>query len=98
MLGLRALYFALAEAMTQFAYLGAGLGLVLVFIGAKMLLALAGTHVPVEATLVVVVGTVGAAVVASVCRGRGEAKASVARDDGMQPRRRQQGDDGVFLV
>ena len=37
-LGLRALYFLLAAFMKKFVYLGAGLGIVLVFIGVKMLL------------------------------------------------------------
>ncbi len=37
-LGLRALYFLLAGLMHKFRYLGFGLGLVLVFVGAKMLL------------------------------------------------------------
>jgi tellurite resistance protein TerC len=37
-LGLRALYFLLAGLMHKFQYLGFGLGLVLVFVGAKMLL------------------------------------------------------------
>ncbi len=36
-LGLRSLYFLLASVMNRFVYLGTGLGLVLVFIGAKML-------------------------------------------------------------
>jgi tellurite resistance protein TerC len=36
-LGLRSLYFLLASVMNRFAYLGTGLGLVLAFIGAKML-------------------------------------------------------------
>jgi tellurite resistance protein TerC len=36
-LGLRSLYFLLASVMNRFAYLGTGLGLVLIFIGAKML-------------------------------------------------------------
>lgn len=37
-LGLRALYFVLAAAIDRFVYLGTGLGVVLMFIGAKMLL------------------------------------------------------------
>lgn len=37
-LGLRALYFLLAGAMTQFRYLKAGISIVLVFVGGKMLL------------------------------------------------------------
>ncbi len=67
-LGLRALYFALAAAMTEFAYLGAGLGVILIFIGAKLLLGTVDVHVPVETTLLVVIGVVGVAVVASLWR------------------------------
>jgi tellurite resistance protein TerC len=36
-LGLRSLYFLLAAVITRFSYLGTGLGIVLIFIGAKML-------------------------------------------------------------
>jgi tellurite resistance protein TerC len=53
MLGLRALYFALAGMMGKFHYLGAGLSLVLVFVGAKMLLA--GIYkVPIVVSLAVI--------------------------------------------
>ena len=37
-LGLRSMYFLLAAVINRFAYLGTGLGIVLIFIGAKMLL------------------------------------------------------------
>ncbi|MEA2693121.1 MAG: tellurite resistance protein TerC, partial [Acidobacteriota bacterium] len=52
-LGLRALYFLLAGLMTQFHYLGYGLGLVLAFVGAKMLLQ-PWIAIPVEGSLAVV--------------------------------------------
>ena len=53
MLGLRALYFALAGMMGKFHYLRAGLSLVLVFVGAKMLLA--GIYkVPILVSLAVI--------------------------------------------
>ena len=60
-LGLRALFFALAAAMTRMAYLGTALGLILLFIGAKLLLALASVHVSLELTLGVVLGTLALA-------------------------------------
>lgn len=70
-LGLRALYFALAAAMTQFSYLGPALGLILCFIGGKMLLGSFGAiHVGVETTLLVVLATVAVAVVLSIVRPR----------------------------
>jgi tellurite resistance protein TerC len=66
-LGLRALYFALAGMMGRFRYLTVGLSLVLVFVGAKMLLA--GTFkLPIVASLVVVAVLLGASVVASLLR------------------------------
>ena len=37
-LGLRSMYFFLAAVVSRFAYLGTGLGIVLVFIGIKMLI------------------------------------------------------------
>jgi tellurite resistance protein TerC len=52
-LGLRALYFLLAGLMHKFVYLSYGLGLVLVFVGAKMLLD-RWVHIPVEWSLGVV--------------------------------------------
>lgn len=48
-LGLRALYFCLAAAMHMFHYLPLALSFILIFIGAKMLLAfLFGVHISVE--------------------------------------------------
>ncbi|EGD74270.1 integral membrane protein TerC [Salpingoeca rosetta] len=67
-LGLRALYFALAAAMTKFRYLGPGLGIILLFIGAKLLLVMVDVHVSVEATLLVVLGTLAAAILLSLAR------------------------------
>jgi predicted tellurium resistance membrane protein TerC len=69
-LGLRALYFALAAAMTQFVYLGTALGAILVFIGLKLLGGLAGMHVSIEVTLCAVLGTLGAGVVLSLIKAR----------------------------
>eukprot|EP00053_Salpingoeca_punica_P005114 m.52679 g.52679 ORF g.52679 m.52679 type:complete len:688 (-) comp13093_c0_seq2:706-2769(-) len=66
-LGLRALYFALAAAMSRFMYLGSGLGFILLFIGGKMLFALVGIHFSIESTLLVVAGTLTVAIVLSIC-------------------------------
>lgn len=63
-LGLRSLYFLLAGAMGKFHYLGAGLGVVLMFVGAKMLLSEL-YPIPIEASLLVIVGVLTVAVVAS---------------------------------
>lgn len=65
MLGLRSLYFLLADAVERFHYLKYGLGGVLIFIGAKML-AKDVFPVPVEASLVVVVLILGISIALSL--------------------------------
>jgi tellurite resistance protein TerC len=64
-LGLRALYFVLKTIMDAFRFLKVGLGLVLVFVGAKMC-AEKWVHVPAEISLLVVVALLGASVTASL--------------------------------
>lgn len=63
-LGLRALYFVLRDLMERFRYLSTGLGLVLVFIGVKML-AEHWIHIPVLWSLLIVTLLLGASVVLS---------------------------------
>ena len=70
-LGLRSLYFLLASVMRKFAYLGAGLGLVLVFIGAKMLindLTIGGRslEIPIEWSLPVITAILVVSIVLSI--------------------------------
>src|SRR5919197_31531 len=74
-LGLRALYFLLAGMLDRFHYLGAGLAVILIFIGAK--LALAAAHelihpaipeLPSAASLGVIVVVLAAAIIASLRR------------------------------
>ena len=64
-LGLRALYFVLAAAMTKFRYLSFGLGAVLSFVGIKML-ASEFYDIPIFASLATVGVLLGLAVLASV--------------------------------
>jgi len=64
-LGLRSLYFLLAGALPYFQFLGAGLSVILMFIGAKML-AENWIHVPTHISLLVVGGILAMAVAASV--------------------------------
>lgn len=64
-LGLRALYFLLAGVIHQFHYLKAGLSVVLVFVGAKMLTA-DFYEVPIGVSLGVIVVVLAVAVVASL--------------------------------
>ena len=68
-LGLRALYFLLAGLMHKFQYLSYGLGLVLVFVGAKMLLH-DWVEIPIELSLGIVLALLTAAIVISLLRPR----------------------------
>jgi tellurite resistance protein TerC len=68
-LGLRALYFLLADSVDRFAYLKQGIAVLLVFIGTKMLISPL-VHLPVAVSLGVVVVVAGGAVAASLWRGR----------------------------
>ncbi len=64
-MGLRALYFLLADVADRFHLLKYGLAMVLTFIGTKMLI-LPWYHVPVGASLAIVAVLIGASVVASL--------------------------------
>jgi tellurite resistance protein TerC len=66
-LGLRALYFLLSGAMGKIHYLKTGLGLVLVFVGIKMV-AVDFIRIPIALSLGVVVAILGGSVVASMIR------------------------------
>ena len=68
-LGLRAMYFLLADLMDRFVYLKIGLAAVLVFVGVKMLL-LDVYKVPIGVSLTVIAGLIAAAVLASLLRTR----------------------------
>jgi tellurite resistance protein TerC len=64
-LGLRALYFLLADLADRFHYLSYGLAAVLVFIGAKMLL-IDFYKIPIGVSLSVVAGIIAMSMIASV--------------------------------
>jgi len=72
-LGLRATYFLLAGIMDTFYYLSYGLSIILIFIGVKMLLE-AVYPVPTTIALLVVVGILIVAVIASLVRNKRLAK------------------------
>ena len=72
-MGLRALYFLLADVADRFHLLKYGLAMVLTFIGAKMLVA-PWYHVPVAASLAIVAVLIGASVVASLIATRHKAQ------------------------
>jgi len=66
-LGLRSLYFLLAGIMDKFSYLKVGLGLVLTFVGTKMLFSDV-FHIPPVVSLFVVVGILAVAIIASLIK------------------------------
>jgi tellurite resistance protein TerC len=66
-LGLRALFFALAGIMGKFHYLKIGLSLVLMFVGAKMLAA-SVIEIPILASLLVICALLGGSIIASLLR------------------------------
>ena len=72
-LGLRALYFLLADVLEYFRYLGIGLALVLLFIGAKMV-AEPWVHLSIILSLCVVGGILLLAVLASLLAGPAKTK------------------------
>jgi tellurite resistance protein TerC len=65
LLGLRALYFLLTGIVSMFIHLRAGLSIILLFIGFKMIAA-DFYKIPVEVTLMIVVGILGASILASM--------------------------------
>jgi tellurite resistance protein TerC len=70
-LGLRSLYFLLADAAERFRYLRTGLAVVLGFVGVKLLIADV-VHLPALVSLGVVIGILGISIVASLVAGRRE--------------------------
>jgi len=79
-LGLRAMYFLLADLIHRFIYLKAGLAAILVFVGAKMLL-LDVWKVPIWLSLAVIATCITAAVVLSL-RATRDVRGEVADDAG----------------
>lgn len=72
-LGLRALYFLLANVMHQFQYLKLGLSVVLTFIGVKMTI-IDLYHIPVAVSLAVVASVLTISIVASIWKTRRDAR------------------------
>ena len=78
-LGLRALYFALAGVMQIFHYLHYGLSIVLVFVGVKMVLA-DMYKIPIGVALGVVAGTILLSILVSIARPRSVQAESTLRE------------------
>jgi tellurite resistance protein TerC len=69
-MGLRALYFLLAEVMGMFAYLKYGISFILAFVGIKMILIMLGVHIPIAISLGVIVLSLVAAIGLSLLANR----------------------------
>ena len=73
-LGLRSLFFLLAQVMQKFEYLRVGLAVVLAFIGIKMLLGELGVRIPIGMALAGVVLVLAFSILASVFRAKSAGK------------------------
>jgi len=69
-MGLRALYFLLANVMGMFVYLKFGISFILLFVGVKMLAGVSGFPIPITVSLAVIVVSLVVAVIASLIFGR----------------------------
>ena len=79
-LGLRALYFALAAAMNRFRYLQVSLAIVLVLIGIKVTLVPFGIHIDTLLSLVATIGILAGGVFYSMWKTRNEPNISAEQD------------------
>ncbi|MBJ7458677.1 MAG: TerC family protein [Thermoleophilaceae bacterium] len=89
LLGMRALYFLLADAMDRFIYLQMGLAVVLVFVGVKFMISEI-YHVPIGASLGFIVLAAGGSIVWSLLATRGQGPllpGEPVEDLSMEPRR-----------
>ncbi len=76
-LGLRAMYFLLADLIHRFVYLKIGLALVLIWVGVKMLLKIDLFYIPTGISLAVVATIIAVSVVASLRATRGQGRRSL---------------------
>ena len=72
-LGLRAMYFLLADLIHRFVYLKIGLALVLIWVGIKMLLKVDILYLPTPISLTVIAVLIGGSIAASLYATRGQA-------------------------
>lgn len=85
LLGLRAMYFLLADLVHRFVYLKLGLALVLVWVGIKMALKVDITYIPTPISLAVIVTILAAAIAASWWSTRGQEAHALATPVGAPP-------------
>eukprot|EP00126_Sphaerothecum_destruens_P011230 Sdes_comp20879_c0_seq1m17877 len=69
-LGLRALYFCLASAMSMFLYLPNALSFVLVFIGVKMELSLLGFQIGIFPAMLIIFSALSISIILSILSGK----------------------------
>jgi tellurite resistance protein TerC len=69
-MGLRSLFFLLSNLVGMFAYLKFGISLILAFVGAKMILMMAGVHIPIGLSLAIIILTLSVSVLVSLIAGR----------------------------
>lgn len=84
-LGLRAMYFLLADLMHRFVYLEVGLALVLIWVGIKMALKIDVVYIPTTISLAVIALVIGTSVVMSLRATRGSEAPAVAADPAAAP-------------
>lgn len=77
-LGLRAMYFLLADLIHRFVYLKIGLALVLIWVGIKMLLKVDVFYIPTPVSLAVIAVLIGGSIAASLRATRGQARHALA--------------------
>jgi tellurite resistance protein TerC len=82
-LGLRAMYFLLADLIDRFIYLKTGLAFVLIWVGVKMLLLMADIKVPTLVSLAIVIALITASIVISLRATRPSRE--VAGDEDVSP-------------
>ena len=80
-LGLRAMYFLLADLMHRFVYLKLGLSLVLVWVGIKMIVSHAVFKIPTAISLGIVISIIAVSIGASLWVSRGKQAADSAHTD-----------------
>lgn len=76
-LGLRAMYFLLADLIHRFVYLKVGLALVLVWVGIKMLLKVDVYYVPTTVSLAVITVLIGGSILLSLRATRGQGRSAL---------------------
>lgn len=83
-LGLRAMYFLLADLIHRFTYLKAGLAIVLIWVGVKMLLLMVHVKVPTLLSLAIVVSVVAGSIILSLRTSDGHADETIGAAESLE--------------